>query len=156
MDKQRKLCLSNDIRNMAGTISRKGHAPLPDWEMKRNQDKCRENFEVLCQLRDIWDELQSSQSDDQRVIQMYAFVYTCWMNNVAIMMRNFVFFDVFELGGRQYDSCFENGPLTEKMMYLLVQECQRNPKLRLAAMEEFGQKSWLDKELQYLCPSLMH
>ena len=107
MDNEEKKKFRYAIRNMAEIIRVKGNEELSAQHLLRNKQDCRRNFSVLCKLREllpiIWKEGEAG--TNARV----EFIKTVWMAGIYQGVIGYHFYDVFDIGERQYDTCFEMG-----------------------------------------------
>lgn len=132
-----KAHLRAAVKDMKGTIAAKGNAPLSEREMTNNARLCTEHFTVLCRLRALLPQtrMENEQGRDARV----EFLKTAWLAGITSDVTGYAFYDVFEVGDREYSSCLEWGP---DVMNELVRKASRNKALRAAALEIYSEAEW--------------
>jgi hypothetical protein len=135
MDRNEKQKLRAAIRDMAGTISAKGNAMLLPWMLNRNQEVCNRHFDTLCKLKGLMPDIYKE--GDIGFKARVEFLKTVWVAGIYKQVISYQFFDVFDIGERQYDTCYEMGD-GEAVTNDLVRQAESNPKLMSAAVAIYG------------------
>lgn len=132
-----KAQLRAAIKDMKGTIASKGNAALSDWEVARNSRLCTEHFTTLCRLKALLPQTQI-EGESGRGARV-EFLKTVWLAGITSDLTGYAFYDVFDVGDREYSSCFEWGP---DVMNELVRKATRSKNLRAAALELYSESEW--------------
>lgn len=127
------------IADMKGTIAAQGNAPLSEGEMRRNSQLCTEHFTVLCKLKALLP--QTMKSDETGFQARVEFVRSVWLAGIIREVKDYAFYDVFMVGDRAYDTCFEMGD-GGRVMNELIRKAKRSKNLNDAALEIYPQDSW--------------
>jgi hypothetical protein len=132
-----KAQLRAAVKDMKGTIAAKGNAPLSAGTMAYNSRLCSEHFATLCRLKALLPQsrIEGEQGHDARV----EFLKTVWLAGITSDLTGYAFYDVFDVGDREYGSCFEWGP---DVMNELVRKASRSKTLRTAALELYSESEW--------------
>jgi hypothetical protein len=134
-----KSRLRSAIADMKGSIAAKGNEPLSEFEMRRNTELCKKHFTTLCRLKALLPQTskETALGREARV----EFVKTIWLAGILSEVRNYAFYDIFDVGDRQYDTCFEMGDGTE-VMHALVRKARRSKALRAEAVSLYSESDW--------------
>jgi hypothetical protein len=128
------------IKDMKGTIAAKGNAPLSEREMVRNAKLCTEHFTTLCRLKALLPQIHK-QGELGRKARV-EFLKTIWLADIKSEVTGYAFFDVFDIGERQYDDCFEMGDSGE-VLNELVRLAKRSKNLKAAALSIYSEEEWM-------------
>jgi hypothetical protein len=134
-----KAKLRAAVADMKGTIAAQGNAPLSEGEMRRNTELCTKHFATLCKLKALLPQIkrQDQLGRDARI----EFVRTIWLAGILREVKEFAFYDVFQIGDREYDLCFEMGD-ADQVMDAMIAKAKRSRNLNAAALEIYPQDSW--------------
>jgi hypothetical protein len=133
-----KAKLRAAIKDMKGTIAAQGNAPLCEREMRRNTELCTEHFTVLCKLKALLPQI--TRQDELGFQARVEFLRTVWLAGIIHEIKTFAFYDVFQVGDREYDTCFEMND-SDKVMDALIAKAKRSKNLNAAARDIY-QGSW--------------
>lgn len=125
-------------KDMKATIAAQGNAPLSEGEMRRNSELCIKHFTVLCKLKALLSQIK--RQDPLGLEARIEFVRTIWLAGILREVKEFAFYDVFQVGDREYDLCFEMGD-ADKVMDALIAKAKRSKNLNAAAQEIY-QDNW--------------
>lgn len=134
-----KTKLRAAAKNMKATIAAQGNAPLSEGEMRRNSELCLKHFSVLCKLKALLPQIK--RQDQHGLEARVEFVRTIWLAGILREVKEFAFYDVFQVGDREYDTCFEMGDADE-VMDAMIAKAKRSRNLNDAALEIYPMDSW--------------
>lgn len=143
LSKCEKASLRASIANYARTIKDKGNAPLSEREISYNQSMCKQHFDQLCSLKELLPLIfESSTAGLEARIK---FVTVILQAGISSLISGYVFFDIFDIGPRQFDTCFEmnDGDL---VMEGLVAKSSTSKGFREAALQVFSESTWMSFE----------
>lgn len=133
------------IANMKGAIAAKGNEPLSEFEMRRNTALCTEHFTTLCRLKALL-----PQTSKETILGREArveFIKTIWLAGIMSEVKDYAFYDIFDVGDREYDTCFEMGDGTQ-VMHALVRKTRRSKALRAEAVRLYSEADWTRYETE--------
>jgi hypothetical protein len=127
------------IANMKGTVAAKGNAALSEHEIRHNTAQCTQHFTVLCRLKALLPQTrqETALGRDARV----EFVKAIWLAGILSEVKSYAFYDIFDVGDREYDTCFEMGD-GDQVMHALVLKTRRNKTLRAEAVTLYTDAGW--------------
>lgn len=138
--------LRTSIVHYARTVKEKGNAPLSESEMRYNQSMCNQYFDELCQLKELLSLIYKSNPEGLEA--RIKFVSIILQAGISRSVSGYVFYDIFDVGSRQFDTCFEmdDGDL---VMEGLVKVASTTKYFRKEALQVFSETTWVSFENKF-------